>query len=353
MKKRKLLLILALVVLFLSCIYSFGAEQGAGSSHERVKETFDAVESVLSPVLPKPTEGFKLPEERSSEIKQPPRLQPAPKPEKPQSAKLPDVTGLPGGQASQVSPDLGERLVKGRFVALLIGINGYLHIDRLDNAVGDARSVAKTIQELYGFEIRLLLDREATREGIMRALNELRRTLTEKDSLLIYYSGHGHYDRESDTSYWLPADAEPDDNTRWLETRSLTDQFKLIAARQVLVVADSCFAGVITRSIPADLTSATTRDAYLSKLLEKTTRVLIASGGNEPVVDAGASDHSIFADALLRALREPFSLIFTAEELMSRHLKESVAGRAEQLPEYKVIRNSGHDGGDFIFVKRR
>lgn len=353
MKKKNLPLIPALVVLAFSATFTWAADQGTDATRERVKETFETVESALRPVLPKPAEGVQLPEEKGAEIKPPPRLQPVPQPNKPQSERLPSVTGWPGGQASQVSPDLGERLVKGRFVALLIGINGYLHLDGLDNAAGDARSVAKTLQELYGFEVRLLLDREATREGIMRALNELRRTLTEKDSLLIYYSGHGHYDRESDTSYWLPADAEPDDNTRWLETRSLTDQFKLISARQVLVVADSCFAGAITRSIPADLTNATTRDAYLSKLLEKTTRVLIASGGNEPVVDAGASEHSIFADAFLRALRAPFAPIFTAEELMTRHLKESVAGRAEQFPEYKALRNSGHDGGDFIFVKRR
>jgi len=353
MKKGIMPLTLVLVVLFLSATLGWGAEQGTGSSREQVKETFETVDSVLRPVPPKPAEGDQLPEERGSEIKPPPRLQPEPQPNKPQSAKLPGVTALPGGQVFQFSLDFSERLAKGRFVALLIGINGYLHLDRLDNAVGDARSVAKILQELYGFEVCLLLDREATREGIMRALNELRRTLTEKDSLLIYYSGHGHYDRESDTSYWLPVDAEPDDNTRWIETRSLTDQFKLIAARQVLVVADSCFSGAMTRSIPADLTNATTRDAYLSKLLEKTTRVLIASGGNEPVVDAGASEHSIFADAFLRALRVPFAPIFTAEELMTRHLKESVAGRAEQLPEYKVIRNSGHDGGDFIFVKRR
>ena len=71
------------------------------------------------------------------------------------------------------------------------------------------------------------------------------------------------------------------------------------------------------------------------------------------MTDAGGKGHSIFSDVLITALREPFDKVFTAEELMTRHLKESVAGRTEQTPEYKVIRNSGHDGGDFIFVKKK
>ena len=43
---------------------------------------------------------------------------------------------------------------------------------------------------------------------------------------------------------------------------------------------------------------------------------------------------------------------FTAEELFYRFVKQSVAGNAEQTPEYSIIRNSGHDGGDFVFVKK-
>jgi hypothetical protein len=76
----------------------------------------------------------------------------------------------------------------------------------------------------------------------------------------------------------------------------------------------------------------------------------MASGGNEPVTDAGGGDHSAFAFVLLKALNNTDEKIFTAEELFYDHIKESVAGVANQTPEYSVIRNSGHDGGDFLFV---
>ena len=42
---------------------------------------------------------------------------------------------------------------------------------------------------------------------------------------------------------------------------------------------------------------------------------------------------------------------FSAEELFYDQIKERVAGNADQTPEYNVIRNSGHDGGDFVFKR--
>jgi hypothetical protein len=33
--------------------------------------------------------------------------------------------------------------------------------------------------------------------------------------------------------------------------------------------------------------------------------------------------------------------------------KEPVAGKSDQTPEYSPIRNSGHDAGDFVFIRRK
>jgi hypothetical protein len=254
---------------------------------------------------------------------------------------------IPAGE----SRSLSKKLTEGKFYALMIGINNYQHINKLQNAVNDATVMDQVLRENYGFESVLLLDDQANRDNIMKSLNDLRKKLTENDSLVIFYSGHGEFNKQTETSYWLPVDAGIDDNTKWLESRSISDQLKLISAKHVLVIADSCFSGTMTRAANAELTSNLTREKYLNKLSEKTSRVLIASGGNEPVTDAGGKGHSIFSDVLIAALKQPFDTVFTAEELMTRQLKESVAGRTEQTPEYKVVRNSGHDGGDFIFVK--
>jgi formylglycine-generating enzyme required for sulfatase activity len=77
----------------------------------------------------------------------------------------------------------------------------------------------------------------------------------------------------------------------------------------------------------------------------------MASGGDEPVTDGGGGKHSVFANALMRGLREMDKAKFTAAELFRYYVEERVAGRAEQTPEYNPLRNSGHQNGDFVFTK--
>jgi len=243
---------------------------------------------------------------------------------------------------------------KGSNYALIIGINKYLNIPRLNSAVNDAEEIAQVLTNNYDFKSIVLLDDKATRSAILKELNFLKNKLTLNDRMIIYYAGHGWHDEETDTSYWLPVDADMNETTNWLDAKTVSDQLKRSAALQILIIADSCYAGTISRSFDPKLSSQSdNRESYLNRLMTKPSRVLIASGGNEPVKDSGGSNHSIFADVLIRSLKEPFSDRFTAEELMLRHIKEPVTGRSNQTPEYKVIRNSGHDGGDFVFVKSK
>ena len=259
-----------------------------------------------------------------------------------------DKTVSPASEEAAATPPDGMR-----YFALIIGINNYRNLDRLRTAVNDARSVAQVLKTDYGFETTLILNEQATRDNIMKELNTLRRKLTSRDRLLIYYAGHGDYNRDTDTAYWLPVNADRDDNTNWIESKSISDQLKLISARHILVVADSCYSGTLTRKAATDLSGHDTREMYLRKLQEKPSRILIASGGNEPVSDSGGKAHSVFAEVFIQALKNTERDVFTAEEMHTLYIREHVAGRTEQTPEYRVIRNSGHDGGDFVFVKRR
>lgn len=240
-------------------------------------------------------------------------------------------------------------LAKGKSYALIVGINDYHNIDQLKTASNDATTVAQVLRDNYGFDTMVITDAAATRTKIMKELNSLKNQVNPEDRLLIYYAGHGYNDNETETSYWLPVESEKNDPTNWINAKDVTDQLKRSKAKQVLIVADSCYSGTISRAIDPSLTGRGTRDTYIYKMMEKPSRVLISSGGNEPVSDAGGKGHSIFAQVFIDALQNPKEQIFTAEELLTHQIKESVAGRANQTPEYKVIRNSGHDGGDFVF----
>jgi TRAP-type mannitol/chloroaromatic compound transport system substrate-binding protein len=258
----------------------------------------------------------------------------------------------PSAQAvSTVVVDEDRLAFSGAHFALIIGNNNYKYLPKLQTAIRDAQEIESVLQTDFGFNTTLLLD--ATRNQILKAINNSRKILKENDHFLIYYAGHGEFDSVAHKAYWLPIDAQSNDDTNWIIVDTITSNLKRIAARHIMVVADSCYSGTLTRRAVTELSSdPKKRDRYLEKMFKKSSRTLLASGGNEPVSDSGGAGHSIFAAAFIDGLRDMENVLFTAEELFYEYIKERVAGNAEQVPEYNTIRNSGHDGGDFIFVRK-
>lgn len=235
----------------------------------------------------------------------------------------------------------------GKYYALIIGNNNYKYIRNLETAKKDAQDVMDILKLQYGFKTQLLLD--AKRNDIVSAINNYRKRLKEDDYFLIYYAGHGDFDKTTNKAYWLPVDAKRDDDTNWIIVDRITSNIRRISSKHILVVADSCYSGTFTRKSITDLSSAQQRNNYLEKMKRKSSRTLMASGGNEPVSDLGGKGHSVFAEAFISALKDMEQSEFLAEELFYEHVKERVAGNSDQTPEYNIIRNSGHDGGDFVF----
>lgn len=234
--------------------------------------------------------------------------------------------------------------------ALIIGNNEYRYLSNLNTAVADAQEVAYILSKKYGFHTKLLLN--ATRDMIVDAINHYRKILKENDNFLIYYAGHGVFDKAAAKAYWLPVDARGDNDTNWIIADRITSNIKRISSKHILIVADSCYSGTLTRAATVHLATNQERKRYLAKIQAKKSRTLLASGGNEPVADSGRGGHSVFAAAFLQGLTKTDSRIFSAEELFYRQIKERVAGNSDQVPEYSIIRNSGHDGGDFVFRRR-
>jgi hypothetical protein len=237
--------------------------------------------------------------------------------------------------------------LKGRYFALVIGIDDYRTLPHLQTAVGDAQTIAKILGSGYGFQVKLLLN--PTRDQIMGALNAFRRELDANSNLLIYYAGHGYHDKDVDKFYWLPVDAQSNDNTNWIIADDVTSDIKGIAAQHVLVVSDSCYSGTMRA---ADVSFAPQdRQHLLEKMMAGHSRDLLASGQDEPVSDSGGSGHSVFAAALIRGLTTEPEKVFTGDDLFENYIRLQVGGSAAQTPDYGPLHNSGHVAGDFVFVR--
>jgi len=243
----------------------------------------------------------------------------------------------------------------GGYHALVIGNNHYRHWASLNTAVADATAVAGVLRNQYGFTVTVLKD--ASRKEILKALNDYRKTLSEQDNLLIYYAGHGFLEPGIDRGYWIPVEGDLFDNTDWIEFPAVTDLLELIPAKQVLVIADSCFAGKLARSAMARLNpdaSSQARQSLLAAIAEKKIRTTLTSGGAKPVLDEGGAGHSIFAAALIGVLAkntEPLETERLYWTVRSRVAQAAERMKFEQVPTYGPIHMAGHEGlGDFVFV---
>lgn len=244
----------------------------------------------------------------------------------------------------------------GAYHALVIGNGAYPAMRSLETAVNDAKALDELLRTRYGFKTTLLQD--ATYLQILSAFSTLRKSLREEDNLLIYYAGHGALDSAGGLSYWLPVDAREDNRTNWMSSREVSLQLGLLPSRHILVVADSCYSGALTRSALARIDDGADKDRSrrLGELLSRKSRTALTSGGLEPVLDAGGGGHSIFARSLLDALSKSPDTMETVRlwsTVKARVMYETRTLRKEQVPEYAPIQYAGHEGGEFVFVPSR
>ena len=243
----------------------------------------------------------------------------------------------------------------GQYHALVIGNDHYRQWTPLNTAIADATAVANVLQDQYGFHVKVIKD--SSRKETLKALNDYRKTLSERDDLLIYYAGHGFLEPEIDRGYWIPVEGDLLDNTEWIEFPAVTDLLELIPAKQVLVVADSCFAGKLVRSAMARLNPEVqdqARQLLLRSIADRKIRTTLTSGGAKPVLDDGGAGHSIFAAAFLAVLSENTTALETERLFWTVRARVAEAAermKVEQVPTYGPIHMAGHEGlGDFVFV---
>jgi TPR repeat protein/uncharacterized caspase-like protein len=266
----------------------------------------------------------------------------------------------PPANAQQPTTVSAEKAVppvaNGNYYALVIGIDEYPPpLPRLKTSVSDAQAIGEVLKEQYGFEVKYILDKDATRSNILRTFLDYRNTLHENDNVLIYYAGHSYFDREMDRAYWVPFDGSSDNSSNLIGADEIVGGIRVLSARHVLIMSDSGFSGGLSRGAGPEETPLD-EAAYIKRMLRFPSRSLMASGSIEPVADESAGNHSVFANAVLHGLEQSQEIQFTAADLFFKSVRAQVARRSEQIPSYSTLRNSMQPNsdvrlGDFVFTR--
>lgn len=266
----------------------------------------------------------------------------------------------PGTATAQSNSDAADEppldgIEFGKYYALIVGNNNYASLSDLNTAENDAKALDRILREKYGFQTELLLN--ATRVDLLSALNRLQETLTPNDNLLVYYAGHGELDKVNQRGYWLPVDADANNTENWVSNSAISDYLDTMAAKHILVIADSCYSGTMTRSSLARKLPNMTPDVrrkWLNAITQSKVRAVLSSGGVKPVYDGSANaKHSLFAEVFIDELNksptvlEGYSLFFNLQQRVNIAAEEL---GVEQNPQYSPIKHAGHEAGEFLFV---
>jgi len=157
-----------------------------------------------------------------------------------------------------------SRTAKGANHALIIGINNYDSFPGLQTPVKDAETIANILIEKYNFKKKnvVLLTDKTKKKPTLVAISDYfekyliapgKSRLTEKDNLLIFFSGHSREDARRGETYWIPRDAHKRVKGTWLSHSELCNTFFLspeCKVKNLCILTDSVFSKKLTRFRP-------------------------------------------------------------------------------------------------------
>ena len=189
----------------------------------------------------------------------------------------------------------------GRLVVLAIGINRYANPAlNLNFAVPDAEAIARALRAradglFREVQVTVLRDAQATRRGVLAALEDLARTTKPEDTFVLYLGGHGVRTEPDQRFLFLPQDATATGDWATLRRQGIEDSVLVAAiarirARDGLLLLDTCHAGQLTMD-------------QLSALGNETGRFLLAASTSvQEALDSYDDRNGVFAFAVLEAL---------------------------------------------------
>ena len=233
----------------------------------------------------------------------------------------------------------------GKYYALLIGVSDYgdgAITDLGGLPTKDAKDLSNVLINKYNFEREnvVILNNSPKANDIIKEFSKLKKKVTSKDNLLVFYAGHGVYDEVSQVGHWLPSDADMEYELNLISNSQVVDFLKSIQSKHTLLISDACFSGSIFKTRSFEKSPKSVQKKY-----ELTSRKAITSGTLKTV-----PNKSMFLKYLLKRLENNTNMYLSARQLFDR-IEEPVMNNSPNTPQYGTIYGIGDEGGDFIFIK--
>jgi tetratricopeptide (TPR) repeat protein len=247
----------------------------------------------------------------------------------------------------------------GKQVLVLIAIDDYSRWPDLQRdgqgPVNDAISLKSILTQYYYFDqVIELYNKDATKGTIMNRIKSYskkgEKPLEEKDSLLIFFSGHGAMDKDTDKGYWIPYDGGIDVIARanWLDNSELIGLINKIKSDHILVISDSCFAGMLVDNCKGD-DPREDNLFVLHKIFPYTARKILTAGSEEKV-----PAQSYFVKLLINELTNNSKSYYVKIETIYTNIEDEVIKKTHKRPLLGHLKDTiSRDDSRFILFTKK
>lgn len=203
---------------------------------------------------------------------------------------------------------LGKGKKKTNAYAVIVGIEAYRDLPKVDFATRDAETVKEYLVNVVGYpeeHVITRLNERATRSDFESYFERwLPNNVDKGAEVFVYYAGHGAPDPKSGQAYLVPYDGNP----AFLETTAypverLYKSLSALPAGNVIVALDSCFSGSGGRSVIAKGARPMVLTVENPILATMNLTVLSAAQGNQISSAYPEKRHGLFTYFFLKGLQ--------------------------------------------------
>ncbi len=256
---------------------------------------------------------------------------------------------------------LRARVSMERSVAVVIGIGEYgFGIEPRPGVRREAEGVAELLTDTYHHELLTLFGANATAANILGLLETvLPRRLSQGDRLLFYFAGRGATSYgDKPTSYLVPYDADPSDESTFIPLRALLEVLSVLPSNHVLVMLDGGFPGPV---LDKGLTEPEVGRVYSqqARLLRRRRSFQVVASHQPNTTPGRVSQNGelavSFGEAIRRGVSGEASLDrFGVPRASGLITGASLARYAQRLttgggPSVSFWSFDGHEGGEYLF----
>jgi len=223
--------------------------------------------------------------------------------------------------------------------ALIIGVD---FTQETESVIKDAKAIYKILsnEELCGYKkenIKLLVDTKATTENIMGALDYFIEKSNENSSFLLYYSGHGDYEKSTNRSYLLPHGASSENLIFGKDIRAKLSQMN---SKRMIVLFDCCHSAsffddddeTITQNVSNKINhGASTLEGIAQEIDDEQGMVILSSSQKNERSWNSLGENSLFTTCWLEALQAKHKHFFADEYIRMVETVNYIFERTPQL----------------------